>query len=123
LVNPATGRGAVSEVFRLRERYEGPCIDELPDLVVQWEGTHPIDALCSERVGRVAGVLPDKRSGAHRIHGFLMARGERIRKTVELASADIVDLAPTILHLQGVEPPSSLEGRVMMDMIEPGAPR
>ena len=121
LVNPATGCRAVSEVFRLRDRYEGPCIDELPDLIVQWEGTHPIDAVCSERVGRVAGVLPDKRSGAHRIHGFLIASGDRIRKTDELASADIVDLAPTILHLQGVEPPSSLEGRVMTDMIEPGA--
>lgn len=121
LRNPATGQSAVSEVIKLRERYGGPCLDELPDLVVQWEGTQPIDALCSDRVGRVAGILPDNRSGAHKIHGFLIASGERIRKAGELPTADIVDIAPTVLNLQGLVPSQDLDGRVLKDMIEPEA--
>lgn len=121
LINPATGQRAVTEVFKPRDRYVGPGIDELPDLIVQWEGTQPIDTLCSERVGRVSGILPDNRSGAHNCYGFLVASGERIRKAGTLAAADIVDIAPTVLHLLGLVPPRILDGRVLKDMIEPEA--
>jgi len=118
LVNPATGRPAVTEVIKLRELDRGPCIDELPDLIVQWEGTQPIDSLSSTRIGTVTGVLPDKRSGAHKTYGFLIACGGHIRKTGELVAADIVDIAPTVLYLQGLAVPEHMDGRVLEDMIE-----
>jgi predicted AlkP superfamily phosphohydrolase/phosphomutase len=118
LVNPATGRPAVTEVVRLRDRYRGAWIDELPDLIVQWEGAHPIDALQSPRIGTVSGVIPDKRSGAHTTHGFMVACGEGIRKTRDLAPADIVDIAPTVLLLQGMAAPAYMDGRALIDMIE-----
>ena len=118
LVNPVTGRRAVREVTKLRDRFEGPCMDELPDLIVEWEGSEPIDELYSDRIGRVAGVLPDKRSGAHQTYGFLVASGRRIRQTDELEAADIVDIAPTILHLQGLKASPDMDGRVLADMIE-----
>ena len=118
LVNCATGEKAVSEVIRFRKRYPGPYADEFPDLIVQWEGTHPIDALRSPRIGTVNGILPDKRSGAHQTNGFLVASGEGIRKTSGLETADIVDIAPTILHLQGVAISPHIDGRVLADMID-----
>ena len=118
LVNPATGEKAVSEVIRFRKRYPGPYADEFPDLIVQWEGTHPIDALQSPRIGTVSGILPDKRSGAHQTHGFLIASGGGIMKASGLEPADIVDIAPTILHLQGVAIPSHMDGHALTDMIE-----
>jgi len=117
LVNPASGQRAVSEVIKLRDRYQGPCIDELPDLIVQWDRTRPIDSLSSTRIGTVAGIPPDKRSGAHQTYGFLIACGDKIRKTSELAAADIVDIAPTVLHLQGLAAPGHMDGRVLADMI------
>lgn len=117
LVNPATGQTAVSEVVKLRDRFQGDHIDDLPDLIVQWKGTHPIDSLSSPRIGTVTGVLPDKRSGAHKTHGFLIASGNGIRKSAELPTADIVDIAPTILHLQGLPVPKHMDGRALADMI------
>jgi predicted AlkP superfamily phosphohydrolase/phosphomutase len=63
------------------------------------------------------GVLPDKRSGAHKTHGFLIASGNGIRKSGELATADIVDIAPTILNLQGLPVPEHMDGRALADMI------
>ena len=118
LVNPASGHSAVGEVFKPSERYQGPCIDELPDLIVQWEGTRPIDSLSSAGIGTVTGILPDKRSGAHQTYGFLIACGDGIRKTDELAAADVVDIAPTVLYLQGLAAPEHMDGRVLMDMID-----
>lgn len=117
LVNPATGKKAVREVFKFRDRYPGPYADEFPDLIVQWEGSRPIDALSSPRIGTVSGGLPDKRSGAHQTYGFLAASGAGIRHTNGLAPADIVDIAPTILRLQGVAIPPAMDGRVLADMI------
>jgi predicted AlkP superfamily phosphohydrolase/phosphomutase len=117
-VNPATGHGAVSEVIKFRDHYAGPLADEFPDLIVQWEGTHPIDSLRSPRIGTVSGTLPDKRSGAHQTYGFLAAAGRGIRNTNGLQPADIVDIAPTLLRLQGVAVPAHMDGRVLEDMLE-----
>lgn len=117
LVNPATGQKAVSEVVKFRDRYPGPYADEFPDLIVSWEGSRPIDSLYSPRIGTVSGVLPDKRSGAHQTYGFLAASGAGIRHANGLAPADIVDIAPTILHLQRVAIPPTMDGRVLADMI------
>lgn len=121
LVNPATGQNAVREVIKFRDRYSGPCVDEFPDLIVQWEGSRPIEALSSPRIGVVQGELPDKRSGAHRTYGFLIGRGNGIRNACRPSPADIVDIAPTVLHLQGLPVPEKLDGRVLADMLEASA--
>ena len=104
-------------MYRLRDRYPGPYFDEFPDLIVQWEGTRPIEALRSPRIGTVRGVLPDKRSGAHRTFGFLAAGGRGIRPAGRLEPADILDIAPTILCLQGIDIPRHMDGRALTDMI------
>jgi predicted AlkP superfamily phosphohydrolase/phosphomutase len=117
LENSGTGERAVSAVYKFRERYPGPYFDEFPDLIVQWVGKRPIDALSSPRIGTVRGVLPDKRSGAHRTFGFLAAGGRGIRSAGRLDSADIMDIAPTILTLQGVAVPAHMDGRALADMI------
>jgi predicted AlkP superfamily phosphohydrolase/phosphomutase len=118
LENPASGQRAVSEVFRFRDRYAGPCADDFPDLIVQWEGSRPIEALRSPRIGTVRGALPDKRSGAHTTFGFLAASGPGIRRAGQLQAADILDIAPTILRLQGLALPGHLDGRVLEEMLE-----
>ncbi len=66
----------------------------------------------------MSGVLPDKRSGAHQTYGFLIAHGNGIRQDDELAIADIVDIAPTVLHLHGLSIPESMDGHVLTDMLE-----
>lgn len=121
LEHPATGERAVSAVYRFRERYPGPYFDDFPDLIVQWEGKRPIEALRSPRIGTVRGILPDKRSGAHQTFGFLAAGGRGMRSAGRLDSADIQDIAPTILTLQGVAVPPHMDGRALADMIAPGA--
>jgi arylsulfatase A-like enzyme len=54
-------------------------------------------------------------------YGFLVAQGNGIRRTGRLGAADIVDIAPTILRLQGLPLPGHLEGHPLEDMLETGA--
>jgi len=118
LINPATGRRAVREVVQVRQRYHGDQIDELPDLLVRWTHDAAITALTSPRIGTVSGVLPDERTGAHMPDGFLLAAGEGLKVDCELEAANIMDVAPTILHLLGRRPSPEMDGGVLEDLFD-----
>jgi predicted AlkP superfamily phosphohydrolase/phosphomutase len=118
LVNPDTGKHPVTEVVRVREKYSGEYLDDLPDLVVKWDGEDPITSLTSPRVGTVSGILPDKRTGAHKTYGFLIANGENIKQNDDTETKDIEDIAPTILYLLGAKIPEDLDGKVLFEIIE-----
>jgi GT2 family glycosyltransferase/predicted AlkP superfamily phosphohydrolase/phosphomutase len=118
LVDPETGRPVVERVVKVRERYRGENVDDLPDLVVWWRGERSIRALRSLRIGTVQGDLPDKRSGAHLTHGFLIAAGPGIAAGGTLGPADVVDLAPTLFHLLGETPPADFDGSALLDLLD-----
>jgi predicted AlkP superfamily phosphohydrolase/phosphomutase len=118
LVNPETGKEAVRSVYRVDRVYQGENLRDLPDLIVQWTGDAPIRALTSPKIGTVRGLLPDKRSGAHRTYGFLSLSGKYIKPSATVPEADLMDLAPTILHLMGEPVPADLDGRILLDAID-----
>ena len=118
LVNPDTGKNAVKEVIKVRDRYNGKYINDLPDVIIKWEGESPINSLYSPRIGTVTGELPDKRSGAHMTYGFIIANGKNIKPLAELEERNIMDIAPTILHFFDVPVPNDMDGEVLKDMIE-----
>jgi len=72
------------------------------------------EAVVSNRFGRIEratpGRIPNGRSGNHRAQGFLIARGEAIPPGSSLGAADILDLAPTALHLLGAGRRDALPG-------------
>jgi len=112
-----TGEPLVAEVCRAKEVFAaGPAQDRLPDLVVCWQDSPGAahEAVVSNRFGRIEratpGRIPNGRSGNHRAQGFLIARGEAIPPGSSLGAADILDLAPTALHLLGVGRRDALPG-------------
>jgi len=118
LVNPETGKQAVSEVLKMRDIYQGENIDELPDLVVRWTAEDPIRSLTSPRIGTVTGEIPDKRTGAHKLYGFCIGAGNGIRKAEGLGEASIMDIGPTVLHLMGQPIPPDMDGKILLDILE-----
>jgi len=116
LVNPDTGDRAVAGVIKVKDIYQGNHLDELQDLIVQWKGDVPINHLESEKLGRVSGILPDKRSGAHMVNGFMLLSGKTIRANQQLDDAHIMDVAPTILHLLNEPIPDVMDGKVLSDI-------
>ena len=117
LINPRTGSKAVKEVIKVRELYSGKYINDLPDIIIKWEGENPIESLYSVRIGTIQGELPDKRSGAHQTYGFIIANGKNIKPLKQLEGKNILDIAPTILHYFNVPIPDDIDGEVLNDMI------
>jgi len=101
---PAAGR-PVPRVFTRDELYHGPCVDAAPDLVAHFApGYDPKGALAKGEIfGRSA------LTGMHTWDDSLFVASE---PGISTDGLDIVDLAPTILTLLGVEPPSDMDGRV-----------
>ncbi|MDH3770068.1 MAG: hypothetical protein OET79_03645, partial [Nitrospirota bacterium] len=116
LVNPDTGDRAVAGVIKVKDIYQGDHLDELQDLIVQWKSDAPFNHLESEKLGRVSGILPDKRSGAHMVNGFMLLSGKTIRANQQLDDAHIMDVAPTILHLLNEPIPDVMDGKVLSDI-------
>ena len=57
--------------------------------------------------------LEETSSGQHRLEGILVMTGEEIRRGVEIPACEIIDLAPTILHILGLAVPSDMDGCVL----------
>ena len=55
-------------------------------------------------------------SGTHRTEGILVARGPTIRRGVEIRGANLLDIAPTVLHLAGVPVPGDFDGEPLSSM-------
>jgi predicted AlkP superfamily phosphohydrolase/phosphomutase len=113
LVNPATGEKAVTDVVRVAEAFPGERADRLPDLVVAWDERSPITELQTAGGATVSAASPDGRTGTHRPPGFMIARGPGFDAGSELAEAQVVDFAPTLLRHLGVEVPAEVEGRAL----------
>lgn len=127
-----TGDRAVRAVPRREEVYNGPYLDRAPDLVVHWERDLPASALAlgdtmvSDLPGiRVkltdgvnVGTGPRGGSGMHGQYGILFAKGPHIRTGVDIGVAEIVDIAPTLLHLVGLPVPDYMDGRVVEEIFE-----
>jgi predicted AlkP superfamily phosphohydrolase/phosphomutase len=101
---PAGGR-PVPRVFARDEIYHGPQVETAPDLVLDFaDGYDPKGALTRTEVfGR--SVLTG-------MHTFADALFFVNRQGVPTDGLEIVDLAPTILTLLGLEPPAAMDGRI-----------
>ncbi len=112
LVNPATGRRAVREVWIRSRVFPGLRQESLPDLVVSWEDEAPFEALASPRAGEVTGSNPDRRTGTHSPEAFLLAVGPGIPRGGQ-GAARLVDVAPTALKILGLKTGRQMEGRAV----------
>jgi predicted AlkP superfamily phosphohydrolase/phosphomutase len=103
------GRPVVDVVHRAENVYDGPYVDEGPDLVL--EGAHGVNV--SEKLGSGEPFAreDDSWAGVNTMDGLFVADGPSFASgTVDDIS--ILDLAPTLLHLHGHSVPSSLDGEI-----------
>ncbi len=125
-----TDERAVNAVFRKEEVYHGPYLDRAPDLVVQWKPDLPATAVALgdttatdlQRIrvkltdGVGIGTGPRGGTGMHSPHGILFAKGPQLRRGAQIEAAEIVDVAPTLLHLAGLPVPGYMDGRVIEEV-------
>ena len=103
---PAEGR-PVPRVFSAHELYHGPALWSAPDLVIHFnDGYDPKGALGRTEVFG--------RSALTGMHTYADALFYVNRAGVPTDGLDIVDLAPTMLALLGLEPSVAMDGRVRL---------
>jgi len=123
--DPETMEPVINDVKRKDELFiKEKGFDNLPDLLVKWKNK-PAAAcrkIVSSEFGEVEwpmpGLNPDGRSGNHRPEGFLLTSGKNIRLNSAIEKRHIIDLAPTILNLLGVEASKEYDGRVIEEILK-----
>lgn len=129
--HPATGEKVVRQALRREDAYVGPCLSEAPDVVVRWADhenytyafkvssksknlawTEDLDPNQPESMAFFTG-----KSGSHRDDGIFLAQGPAVEGGKTLTGAQIVDVAPTILHLLDVPVPADMDGAALTDML------
>jgi predicted AlkP superfamily phosphohydrolase/phosphomutase len=103
---PAGGR-PVPRIYRREELYHGPHVAAAPDLVLDFtDGYDPKGAL-----GKIEPFGQSVFTGMHTYADALFCVN---RPGVPTDGLDIVDLAPTVLALLGLEPPAEMDGRARL---------
>ena len=120
LRDPKTGELVVETVYKREEIYSGPYLEDAPDIVFlprrleyfgfgEYEfGSHKIIEAMKRGI-----------SGTHRMNGIFLAYGAAVRAGLEVQNAQLIDLAPTILHLMGEPVPAHMDGRVLQEITRP----
>ena len=118
LVNPDTGNKAVKQAVPITDIYAGDNLYDLPDIVIQWAEDGLIHRLHHPKFGVVSGhdVI---RKAQHSEDGFVIAAGKNIQPGADVAGASTMDLAPTLLYLLDQAVPKELDGRVLLEMVDP----
>jgi predicted AlkP superfamily phosphohydrolase/phosphomutase len=113
LRDPDGGGVVVREAVDMARRYSGPYLDQSPDLVIGYADGYRVswEAAVGKVAGQVVGDNPKSWSGDHCVDPQLVPGVLFCNRKMAAASPSIVDLAPTILGLYGVEAPRHMEGR------------
>jgi len=113
------GRKVIRSVWRREEIFSGPDLQEFPDIVY-----------LSTNLFEPTGFLPfcvtrqkSKKSSFPGDHltsrdGIFAASGPHIKNIGDLGEVNILDLAPTILKLFGVDKPKDMDGRILEEIIK-----
>lgn len=118
IANPGTGLRLSTEIYRREEIFQGNYMAEAPDLYLAIEN-YSIAAFPNiRRDGRLMGPLE---LAGHRRNGMVIFKGPHIHAGRKIEAAQIIDLAPTILHIMGVPIPSDMDGKILWDLFADGS--
>jgi predicted AlkP superfamily phosphohydrolase/phosphomutase len=118
LRDPETGAQLAEHIYRREEVYSGEQTEELPDILflpLNMEyGATGLSAFVSNHV-----VAPSfAYSGSHRMEGVFILSGAGVMPGLVVEGAQILDMAPTILHLLGLAVPREMDGRVLTEVLD-----
>jgi predicted AlkP superfamily phosphohydrolase/phosphomutase len=117
IVDLDSGRPFVTSVVRADDvltRFAG---DRFPDLFVEWERTSLPERLSSPTIGEIRSPYRHWRSGDHHRGGVFTVRAPGVTPGRRSEPMDLVDSAPTIAALLGVELPG-VDGRPRLDLLK-----
>lgn len=132
LKDPFMGSPMARAVYRREDIYTGPYIEKAPDIIIDWNNPNGYSYISRSSLHSRDGgsirrftkeeVKSDKfrnKSGNHRQYGIFIACGDAFKKGESIEGAEIVDIAPTALYIQGIPIPRVMDGKVLTQAISP----
>jgi len=129
LRDPRTNDPVIKRVYRRNEVFNGPFACEGPDLVLDWWSEDSLfetapsfpDELDQPPIiiSQPSASTSSEWGGTHRLDGIFILSGPMLKRNVIIENAQLIDLAPTILHLLGAAVPDDMDGGVLQHAIEP----
>ena len=119
------GAPIVAAVHRREDLFEGPQLDKVPDLLIEfaeyaWLGKGNVKKR-ADSLWDTIEVEPGSEHvyvGSHRHEGLFVLDGPSAAQAPRTL-AEIQDIAPTVLYLLGEPLPTQLEGRILTEALEP----
>jgi len=119
--DPSTGKPIFEKIIRGRDVYTGQYTDLGPDLLLYDEKmvyrAQRIFEFGTEKLVTLHPVY----SGNHDMEGIFIASGESIVPGQTSGPFDLVDVAPTLLHILGLPIPSETDGHVLKEILAPNS--
>ena len=116
--DPDTGERVANGVYRREELQQGPYADRAPD-VLYTSVREEYYGFGGHEFARNILMGSELYWGHHRMDGMITLSGPRFRQGVRLDRHQIIDVAPTILHLLGYAIPADMDGKVMAQALDP----
>jgi predicted AlkP superfamily phosphohydrolase/phosphomutase len=103
----------IRELFDTSKIYDGPYMENAPDLIVGYNAGYRVSWDCA--TGVIAGeVFEDNLkawSGDHGIDPRLVPGVFFCNRDIDATDPALIDIAPTALRLFGIEPPAHMDGK------------
>jgi predicted AlkP superfamily phosphohydrolase/phosphomutase len=117
--DPETGEKLLDRVHFREEIYQGPFVQEAPDLVflprdMSNKALGTLDFTSNRFKFPVYG-----NSGDHRMNGIFVGVGEAFEEGKRLEPLSILDVAPTVLYLLGLPVPRQMDGALARQALRP----
>lgn len=112
------GRPILSAVITSETTYHGPYAHKGPDLHLILDDYNMIACPLFATEGKVLTNQIRGDSGCHRSEGIFLAQGPGIKEGLQLDANNILDLAPTIMHLLQEPVPRAMDGRVLTEIFK-----
>ena len=111
------GTPLVEHIWKKEEIYHGAHLANAPDILFLPRNLETIafgdfEFGSNKVIEKSFGV-----SSSHRMNGLFIASGAGIKNAGEFRGAQLIDLAPTILHLMGLPVPTDMDGRVLTEAL------
>jgi len=126
LVDVEMSSNVVDRIWKREEVYWGPHVSSLPDIVIQFKDESKYESVISiseDILGDELFYLPSNPpvSSAHTRQGIFAAYGPDVKRAGRIGTAQIYDIAPTILHMFGIPIPRDTDGRVLKEIFNEGS--
>jgi hypothetical protein len=93
-------------VIKTRDVLDGPFLDRLPDLMIEWNVDRSINAVTSPRTGTITRDYTDARTGHHLNDGFVLISGGSAGGEAIKGDMDLADIAGAVIaHVRSAQAP------------------